>query len=143
MSGTDGTIIVELPFPHPKLNPNQAHGGWRTTETLRASTKQIGYVQGRVALENQSFMPAEQYALRITFYPPDRRHRDADNLHASMKHYLDGVCQALNINDRSFREITLAFGEVRKPGAVTVEITELVKSGEAVEVIRQALEASQ
>jgi len=49
----------------------------------------------------------------------------------------------LNINDRSFREITLAFGEVRKPGAVTVEITELVKSGEAVEVIRQALEASE
>ena len=119
------TITIELPFPHPKLNPNQAHGGWRTTENLRVVAKETGYVQGLEAIEKQPFVPSEQHALRITFYPPDRRHRDVDNLHASMKHYLDGVCLALGINDRSFREVTLAFSEVRKPGAVTVEITEL------------------
>ena len=117
------TITIELPFPHPKLNPNQAHGGWRTTENLRVVAKETGYGQGLLALETQTFTPSDKHALRITFYPPDRRHRDADNLHASMKHYLDGVCQALGINDRSFREVTLAFGEVQKPGAVTVEIT--------------------
>lgn len=117
------TITIELPFPHPKLNPNQAHGGWRTTENLRVVAKEIGYGQGLLALETQTFTPSDKHALQITFYPPDRRHRDADNLHASMKHYLDGICQALGINDRSFRKVTLQFGEVQKPGAVTVEIT--------------------
>jgi crossover junction endodeoxyribonuclease RusA len=126
------TIIIELPFPDSKLNPNRSNGyHWTESRKQRDIAKQIGYTQARVALDCKEFVPAEQYALWITFYPPDRRHRDADNLHASMKHYLDGICQALGINDRSFREVTLAFGEVHKPGAVTVEI------------IRQALEINE
>lgn len=37
---------------------------------------------------------------------------NADNLHAAMKHLLDGVCTALDINDRQFRQVQLGFGEV-------------------------------
>ena len=118
-------MIIELPFPDPKLNPNQGHGGWRTTEKSRVTAKQTGYIQARNALENQTLPPAPYYAIQITFYPPDRRHRDADNLHAAMKHYIDGVCSALEINDKIFREVTLRFGEPRKPGATIVEIKPL------------------
>jgi len=39
----------------------------------------------------------------LTFYPPDRRHRDDDNLIASFKSGRDGMADALGINDRRFR----------------------------------------
>ena len=119
-------MIIELPFPDPKLNPNRSNGkSWTSSRIYRDCAKQTGYALTRVALENQAFPLALHYAIQITFYPPDRRHRDVDNLHASMKHYLDGICQALEINDKIFREVTLSFGEMRKPGATTVEIKAL------------------
>lgn len=45
--------------------------------------------------------------LRLVFFPPDRRHYDLDNLHARMKAGLDGLCDALEINDRRFRPVTV------------------------------------
>ena len=119
-------MIIELPFPDARLNPNQSNGkSWKSTLVYRDAAKQTGYIQARSALENQTLPPARYYALQITFYPPDKRHRDADNLHAAMKHYIDGVCLAVGINDAKFRSITLSFGEVRKPGATIVEIVPL------------------
>ncbi len=119
-------MIIELPFPDPRLNPNQSNGkSWKSSRAYRDDAKQTGYVQARSALENQTLPPAPYYAIQITFYPPDRRHRDADNLHAAMKHYVDGICSALEINDAKFRSIILSFGEVRKPGATIVEIKPL------------------
>jgi crossover junction endodeoxyribonuclease RusA len=41
--------------------------------------------------------------LWITFYPPDRRHRDDDNMIASFKNGRDGMALALGIDDKRFR----------------------------------------
>lgn len=41
--------------------------------------------------------------LWITFFPPDRRHRDDDNIIASFKSGRDGLADAMGINDRRFR----------------------------------------
>ena len=120
------TMIIELPFPDARLNPNQSNGkSWKSTLVYRDAAKQTGYIQARSALENQTLPPAPYYSISITFLPPDRRHRDADNLHAAMKNYIDGVCSALKINDAKFRSITLSFGEPRNPGATIVEIKPL------------------
>jgi crossover junction endodeoxyribonuclease RusA len=40
--------------------------------------------------------------IEVTFYPPDRRPRDADNMVAAIKSGLDGVADALNVNDKRF-----------------------------------------
>jgi crossover junction endodeoxyribonuclease RusA len=45
---------------------------------------------------------AEKIRLKITFYPPDKRHRDADNMVAAIKSGLDGLADALRVNDRLF-----------------------------------------
>jgi crossover junction endodeoxyribonuclease RusA len=37
------------------------------------------------------------------FYPPDRRHRDMDNMFAAMKAGLDGLADALHFNDKGFK----------------------------------------
>jgi Holliday junction resolvase RusA-like endonuclease len=58
----------------------------------------------------------------ITFYPPDRRHRDQDNMVASSKALFDGVADALGINDRRFRIHPVISDDTRPGGAVLVEL---------------------
>ena len=59
--------------------------------------------------------------IEITFYPPDRRHRDADNMVASIKAGLDGLADALKVNDRQFLP-TFKFSDEIK-GMVKVQLT--------------------
>lgn len=60
--------------------------------------------------------------LSLDFHPPNRRSFDRDNLLARMKSGLDGMCDALGIDDSAFASITVAVGEVRKGGEVVVRI---------------------
>lgn len=39
----------------------------------------------------------------LTFCPPDNRHRDLDGMQSNMKHALDGIADAMGVNDRMFR----------------------------------------
>lgn len=59
----------------------------------------------------------------ITFYPPDRRHRDDDNLIAAFKSGRDGVAQALGIDDKRLRIHPWLSDEVVKGGAVKVRLS--------------------
>jgi crossover junction endodeoxyribonuclease RusA len=45
--------------------------------------------------------------LEMEFYKPNRRAMDRDNLLARMKAGLDGVCDALGIDDRIFSVVTI------------------------------------
>ena len=57
-----------------------------------------------------------QVQVRLEFVPTDRRPRDLDNLLASCKAGLDGLADALQVNDNRFR-ITFDMGEPVKGGA--------------------------
>ena len=46
----------------------------------------------------------------ITFYPPDKRRRDRDNMLAAFKHQLDGIALAMKVDDSRFVP-TIAVGE--------------------------------
>lgn len=59
----------------------------------------------------------------ITFYPPDRRHRDDDNAISSFKAGRDGMAQALGIDDKRLRIHPLLSGEVIRGGAVKVRLS--------------------
>lgn len=66
-------------------------------------------------------IPEQSLSLRVTFYPPDRRHRDDDGMIGAFKHYRDGIADGLGIDDRHFRpEYVIA--EPQAPGRVEVEI---------------------
>lgn len=41
--------------------------------------------------------------VHMVFVPPTRHHRDEDNLIATMKSGLDGLADALGVNDKRFR----------------------------------------
>ena len=61
--------------------------------------------------------------LGITFHPPSRRRYDQDNLIASLKSGLDGLADALKVNDTRSR-IHAAMGHPEKGGKVFITIEE-------------------
>jgi crossover junction endodeoxyribonuclease RusA len=62
-------------------------------------------------------------ALWLDFYPPDRRHRDDDNMIASFKAGRDGLALALGIDDKRFR--TFPYVQDKIGGYIKVRITQL------------------
>lgn len=62
------------------------------------------------ALETQD-VDRESKELQFTFYKPNRRHMDADNMLAAMKSGIDGMCDALGVNDKQFKRIVIEVAE--------------------------------
>lgn len=80
-----------------------------------------GYKAAKEAMEGW-IEPEGTIPLSIVFCCPDKRRRDADNLHSALKNQLDGVAAALGVDDSRFRPILLDFGPVGKPGSVILGV---------------------
>lgn len=117
------SVIVELPFPDRRLNPNSSKGKhWAATVALRKAARADAAVLTRAAGAGGLFTTSQELAIVITFIQPDRRARDRDNLLAACKPMLDGVADALGVNDSQFEPVTIRREYGKKPGAVVVEI---------------------
>jgi crossover junction endodeoxyribonuclease RusA len=110
--------LILLPWPDPRLSPN-ARTHWRAkspvTKTARTAAWAITKAAG-ARVEHDG-----PIALAITFRAPDRRHRDRDNAIGACKAFMDGIADALGVNDRRF-EPSYKWGEPVKNGAVEVVI---------------------
>lgn len=92
-------MIVKLPWPPSGLNPNARLHRMAVAKlkaTYRAVCADAARFQGGGKIE------ADALTLRLTFVPPDRRHRDLDNMLSSIKAGLDGLADVLQVNDRSW-----------------------------------------
>lgn len=58
-------------------------------------------------------------AVTLLFTPPDNRRRDLDNCLAACKAMLDGISDAIGVDDRYFHPITIDWGDGDKG---TIEI---------------------
>ncbi len=121
-------IAFTIPWPSAKLNPNSSKGRhWAATSALRKAARQDGWVLAREAVGKLPGWAAGQLGagsvpLTIIFVQPDRRARDRDNLLAALKPALDGVADALSINDAQFDPVLIRREYGGKPGAVRIEI---------------------
>lgn len=114
--------MITLPFPSADLSPN-ARLHWRKVATAKKAARADGHkatlempLEARRAVaEGDGLIPVQ-----IRFYPPDKRRRDSDNMIASLKAAMDGIADALGVNDRRFRPHYF-FEEPEKPGRVVVE----------------------
>ena len=107
-----------LPWPDRALSPN-ARKGWRGKLSPKSAARGEAFLLAKSAgwrLEHGD------YELELIFYPPDRRHRDLDNLFASLKPAIDGVCQAAGVDDRCIRHVHLSWGEVVEHGVVEMRM---------------------
>ncbi len=116
---------VTLPWPDRILSPN-ARPHWRrkagavklarSEAALSTLAAADGIHAVRTRLAGDAPIP-----IMIIFTPPDARRRDCDNMQASMKHALDGIAEALRVDDCRFRP-TYGFSTPAAPGGVVVVI---------------------
>jgi len=110
---------VTLPWPPKDLSPNarrhyMAHA--RAKKKYREACRILALAAGVKALAG-----AERLHVELTFYPPDRRPRDQDNMLAAMKSGLDGLADALGLDDRKFKTTFQVADQIG--GMVKVELS--------------------
>ena len=114
-------MIITLDWPDASLSPNRKNGKhWTATSKAKDHYKLCAHSMTIQACYTYA-PPTVPFRLVITFVPPDNRRRDLDNLLASIKPGIDGIAQALEIDDYVFEQITIKRGGKQKPGWVTIE----------------------
>jgi hypothetical protein len=115
-------LQIRLPWPSAKLHPN-ARVHWAVKAKAAKHARANGYALARAA-EGRAlriFDGTTRVPVVLTFHPPDRRLRDTDGMLSACKSMLDGVADALAVNDRLF-DFTLQVREPVKSGRVDVQI---------------------
>ena len=127
-------ISIELPWPSADLSPNgRVHWAVMAREKKKARTHAWGFTKammGPLGIASGSFVGP--VSVRLVFHPAMDRARDVDNMQARMKAALDGIADALGVNDTLFRPVS-EIGAKRKPACVVVTLApaEILKQQEA------------
>lgn len=125
-SGGDEATVrgkqVMLPWPPSILSPN-ARPHWsaksRAAKQYRNACYLLAHEAGMRGVEWEGTIH-----LWITYLPPDRRHRDDDNLIAAFKSGRDGLADAMGVDDKRFRiHPYVSTSEYVKGGAVRIVLT--------------------
>ena len=87
---------------------------------LVRAARQVAYYAARNAITAGKNWP-EALHISIEFCPPDRQRRDLDNMLSSNKATLDGLSDALGVDDSNWT-LTLRRGQPVKLGAVHITI---------------------
>lgn len=117
-------LTITLPWPDTSLMPNRKNGRhWGNTQAAKVRARQDGFMGAKIAMDREPFAASGRLSLRITFAAPDKRRRDIDNLLACIKPQLDGIAQALGVDDSQFRPVILDDSQDQsRQGFVTVEV---------------------
>lgn len=108
--------MFTIPWPPSELNPNcRAH--WAAKSSAVKKYRGDAYLLAKAATGVYTGLLVD-----LVFQPPNKQRRDLDNCLASCKSALDGIADALSVNDRDFK-LTLSMGEPVKNGAVQVTVT--------------------
>jgi hypothetical protein len=72
----------------------------------------------------RAFNAAHTPRLTVTIHPPDKRRRDFSNTIAALKAHIDGISDALAVDDSKFRiSWPDSFAEPVKGGKIIITIT--------------------
>lgn len=108
-----------LSWPAKELNPNsRAH--WATRAKAAKAYRREAWAEAWKAYTPFCLLD-KAVTLSLTFEPPDKRRRDLDNMLASIKPAIDGIADAIGIDDQHF-SLRIRRGEPTKGGRVAVEI---------------------
>lgn len=115
-------LRVILPWPPRALSPNSRPPHWSVLAKAKRAYRQACHLEAMAAgWRKGTFAPDDRLHVRLVFVPPDRRRRDLDNLIAAMKSGLDGLADALGVDDSRWT-LTCAIDEGGIGGMVRVGI---------------------
>lgn len=110
-----------MPWPPSELSPNgRLH--WAQLARAKKIFRQRCYYETLQQRQKQGDGLFGKLKLEMTFYRPQRRDYDRDNLLARCKAMLDGVADGLKINDKHFDTIAVRVAD-EIGGYVIVRIT--------------------
>ena len=115
--------MIEIALPWPVgLSPNRARRG---PMSARTGHEQEDRDKARIltlALGLHATFPDGFIPVTLTSYFPYERHLDALSFHFSLKAQLDGVADALGLDDWRWWPVTLTRGEMVRGGRVVVRL---------------------
>lgn len=95
-------LEITLPWPPKELSPN-ARLHWSKKSKAAKGYRHACYMLAIQSGAKAGIPWVGDIHLWIDFYPPDRRHRDDDNMIAAFKAGRDGLADALGVDDKRFR----------------------------------------
>jgi crossover junction endodeoxyribonuclease RusA len=132
MANSNAQVILQ--WPHKDLSPN-ARGHWAKRSRAAKTARSQAFLLTRQSMGEQpgahlawdairSITIDGTLIVRIVFEPPARYRYDIDNLVARMKASLDGIADAVGIDDHRFQLESPVIGDTFKPhGRVCVTLT--------------------
>ena len=122
-------IEIKLPFPDKKLSSN-ARLHWKAKLSAKAIARNVGYfacyemmTEGRNNIIDS--LADKKLAIFIKVHAPNNRRHDILNVGDNLKYYIDGICEALGIDDYIFDIAIIYRGKVDAPkGKVIIRICE-------------------
>lgn len=113
-------LVLEYEYwPDSDLSPN-ARVHWAVKARKRKIARRAGYF---LTKPPEKPLPTDvRMKTNVWGHPPTRRKRDEDNFGASMKAFMDGVCERLGIDDSQLKPVTRDIREPIKGGKVIIEI---------------------
>ena len=113
---------IDLSWPPALLSPNaRAHWGSKAT-AVKAYRRQCWAIAS-ASRGGEVECPVH---MTVIFHPPDKRRRDRDNMIAAMKAGMDGLADALGVDDRHFVP-TYRVGDPVEGGRVSIQITSAIR----------------
>lgn len=112
--------MIALSWPDKALHPNGRVHWAAKAKAAKAARIAAGWI---TKAANIKVNGDGAITLKIKFFPPDRRKRDLDGMLSSLKSAIDGIADALGVNDNRFRYEIDVYLPI-KGGQVVVEIYE-------------------
>jgi crossover junction endodeoxyribonuclease RusA len=114
-------VSIKLPFPPAGLFPNRASGKhWTSTFKIKQAYKEDCYLLTLASVRD--FVITGDIRVTLIYVMPDKRHRDVDNCLAASKAGLDGMADALKVDDKMFQPVTVYRIPGVKPGCLIVQL---------------------
>lgn len=113
-------MIVNLPWFPRECSPN-ARVHWSKLAEMKKRYREACYLLTKESVGNPCLPDTGDIHITIEFFPPAKHRYDLDNLLASIKSGLDGVAQALKVDDSRFTLTICKKPEIR--GMIRLTIT--------------------
>ena len=115
-------ISIVLGWPPSDLSPN-ARLHWAKLAKAKKQYRKDCETLSKEQLKKYKFKELpEKLVLEMTFIPPNKRNYDRDNLVARMKSGIDGLADALRINDKRFNTVISTMDQDYLGGFVKIRI---------------------
>ena len=123
-------IEVVLGWPPSDLSPN-ARLHWAKLARAKKHYRQacLSVTKEQLKKYGKCNDLPERLVLEMTFIPPDKRSYDRDNLVARMKAGIDGLSDALRINDKQFNTVISTMDQDYLGGFVKIRILQEIPYG--------------